>query len=231
MEGKMDSPCYDMRFPIGSTHLLVGSAGAGKTERVIKMLLLKDSLFQNGDKIKNVIFCYAVWQPAYERLKNVVTKWVNRMVTNEEFISLVKPYQNAGGSICVLDDFLFSSYGKSLSEICCVSARHHNTCLFILFQTLFPKDKEAALIPRNVKYMHIQKNPREGSAVRYLAAQLYPGNFRWIVNAYHKATEEPFSCFLVDLTQNCPESMRFRSHYLPDEAPMRVWRPVTRSIL
>ena len=146
-----DAPCYDMRFPLGTTHLMVGNSGAGKTERVIRMLLLKDKLFQDGDKIKNVIFCYAVWQPSYERLKGVVTKWVNRMVTNEEFISLVKPHQNSGGSICVLDDFLFSSCGKSMSEIACVSARHHNTCLFVLFQTLFPKDKTATVVTRNMK--------------------------------------------------------------------------------
>jgi len=214
--------CVDMRFPRGATHLLVGVSGSGKTYRIINILKLKDQLLENGEQIKNIVFCYAVWQPCYDELKGVVTTWINKMPTNAEFIELVKPYQANGGSIVVLDDFL-GSVGKEMSEMVCVSARHHGVSLFILFQTLFPKDKLATTITRNVKFMHILKNPRDNSAIRFLASQLYPGNFQWIVQAYHAATEYPFSCFLIDLTQKCPEKFRFRSHYLPSEFPMRVW--------
>ncbi len=216
--------CFDVRFPRASTHLLVGVSGAGKTYRMIEILKLKDQLIQQGSEVKNVVFCYSVWQPCYEQLNGVVTKWINRMISNDEFIGLTKPFMHGGGgSIVILDDFL-GSVGREMSEMVCVSARHYDTSLFILFQTLFPKDKFASVITRNAKFLHIHKNPRDNSQIRYLASQLYPANFQWIVKAYHKATEEPFSCFLVDLTQQCPEKLRFRSHYLPCEFPMRVWK-------
>lgn len=225
---QQQSFCYDMRFPRASTHLLVGSSGAGKTVRMIKILQEKDRLLENGNDIKNIVFCFAAWQPCYEDLRGIVTRWINKMPTNQEFIQMTKPYQHRGGSIVVLDDFL-GSVGKEMMEMVCVSARHHDVSLFILFQTLFPKDKCATTITRNVKFMHLHKNPRDNTQIRFLASQLYPSDFHWIVRAYHKATEEPFSCFLVDLTQKCPEWLRFRSHYLPHEGPMRVWQKAKKT--
>ena len=217
------SQCYDLRFPKATTHLIVGVSGAGKTMRTLNILRMKNELIVDGDSIQNVIFCYSAWQPIYEEAKSYVTKWINEMPTNEEFISMVKPYQTLGGSIVVLDDFL-GAINKDMMEMVCVTARHYNVSLFILFQTLFPKDKCASTITRNVKFMHLHKNPRDNSQFRYLASQLAPSNFQWMVSAFHEATKEPFSCFLLDLTQKCPDMLRYRSHYLPEEAPMRVWK-------
>ena len=218
---------YDLRFARGATHLVVGATASGKTVRTSKILRLKDQLIENGDAIKNVIYCYAVWQPIYDELKRdgVVTTWFNKMPTNEEFVELVRPYHKRGGSIVVLDDFL-TSVGKDMKDIVCVSSRHYDVTTFILFQALFSEDKNARTITRNVKYMHLHKNPRDNSQIRFLASQISPANFKWIVKAYHEATRQPHSCFLIDLTQTCPEMLRFRSHYLPEEAPMRVWMPV-----
>ena len=181
-------------------------------------------MIENGDQIKNVIFCYAAWQPLYQKLKdeNVVTTWVNKMPTNEEFIDMVKPYKNIGGSICVIDDFM-SELGKDLDEIVRVSSRHYMTTTFILFQSLFPIQKLSRNISLNVKFIHAHKNPRENSQIQYLARQIMPTGYKWIVNAYHKATEEPYSAFLFDLTQQREPHLRFRSHYLPYEFPMRVY--------
>lgn len=215
---------YDLRFVRGATHLVVGASASGKTVRTSKILRLKDRLLENGEEVKNIIYCFAAWQPIYDELKRdgVVTRWINKMPTNEEFVDMVRPYHKRGGSIVVLDDFL-TSVGKDMMDIVCVSSRHYDVSTFILFQTLFPPDKSARTITRNVKYMHVHKNPRDNSQIRFLASQISPGDFHWIVKAYHAATKEPHSCFLVDLTQKCPDRLRFRSHYLPEEAPMRVW--------
>ena len=144
------------------------------------------------------------------------------MPTNEEFIDLVRDFKDSGGSIVVIDDFM-SEIGKDLDEIVRVSSRHHNTTTFILFQSLFPVHRLARQISLNVKFLHLHKNPRENAQIQYLARQLQPQSYKWIVEAYHEATSEPFSCFLIDLTQERESDLRFRSHYLPSEFPMRVW--------
>ncbi len=213
-----------LRFPRGSTHLLTGPSASGKTHRVSRILRLKNDLIEDGARIRNVVFCYATWQPEYDRLKrdNVVTRWLNKMPTNSEFKELVTPYVQQGGSIVVIDDFM-SEINKDLDEIVRVTSRHHNTNTFILFQSLFPPHKLARQISLNVKFLHIHKNPRENAQIQYLARQLSPHSYKWIVEAFHEATKQPFSCFLVDLTQEREDGLRFRSNYLPEEAPMRVW--------
>jgi len=214
----------DVRFRAGATHLIVGPSGSGKTFRTASILRLKNELFHGGSRIKNVVFCYSTWQPVYDELKNenVVTKWVNKAPTNEEFIQLVKEFKDKGGSIVVIDDFM-SDISKDLVEIVTVSSRHMNTSTLILFQSLFPSNPLARQISLNVKYIHIHKNPRENAQIQYLARQLRPTDYKWIVAAYHEATDEPYTCFLIDLMQDTNNKLRFRSNILPEEWPMRVW--------
>ncbi len=60
--------CRDLRFIPGATHLVVGPSGSGKTFRMCEILRWKNQLFQGGEDIKNIVFCYAAWQPCYKDL-------------------------------------------------------------------------------------------------------------------------------------------------------------------
>lgn len=217
---------YNLRFIKGATHLVVGPSGCGKTYRTCDILRIKDQLIEEGEKIKNVVFCYAAWQGIYDEMKRtgVVTRFVKKKPSSEEFVKLVQDYRDCGGSIVVIDDFM-SQIDQDLVDIVTVQSRHYNVSTFILFQSLFPPNKLARQISLNVKYLHIHKNPRENAQIQTLARQLSPKNYKWIVGAYHAVTETPHSCFLIDLTQQREEKLRYRSHYLPREAPMKVWTP------
>lgn len=213
-----DRQFYDLRFDPGATHLLVGPSASGKTFRVCNLLRCKNEIIKGGKDIKNVVFCYAVWQPVYEvlRTEGVVTKFVNRKPSVKEFTDLVKPFANKGGSICVIDDFM-GQIDEDLLDIVTVHSRHNNTTTFLLFQSLFPANKLARQISLNVKYMHVHKNPRENAQIQTLARQVAPGDYKWIVEAYHDCTEKPHTSFLIDMTQSCDERFRYRSNYLPHE--------------
>jgi len=227
----MQHPTFDARFRGGATHLLAGASGSGKTFKVADILKHKDQIIVDGERIKNVVFCYASWQPVYTELQNrgIVTKWVNKMPTNEEYLALVEPHRDSGGSIVVIDDFM-SDISRDLVTIVTVSARHNKASTFILFQNLFPANPLARQISLNVKYMYVFKNPRENAQFAYLVRQIRPGNYRWIEQAYHEAVQLPYACLLMDLTQECPDRLRFRSSFMPDELPMKVWIPKTGSI-
>ncbi len=216
--------CYDLRFLHGSTHLLVGPSGAGKTVRLCKILANKNDLIVGGEKIKNVVFAYCVWQPLYSMLKEkgIVTQFIQKKPSCADFISLVEKYKDDGGSIFCMDDMM-SDLDVDFMKIVTVHTRHYNTSTFILFQSLFPPDKLARQISLNVKYLHIHKNPRENAQIATIARQLAPKDWKWIVEAYHAISSEPHACLLIDMTQTREEGLRYRSHYLPSEAPMRVW--------
>ena len=247
MSGKI---LYNLRFPRASTHLVVGPSGSGrtpqidtlkcnvlklsfvythtgsgKTHRVARILQLKDDIIEGGDEIKNVVFFYDIWQPVYQQLQDegVVSKWIRASPTNETFTEAVEPYARNGGSIVVIDDFERDAASADLAQIVRVSSRHNNASVFLLFQNLFPPQRHAREISLNVKFLHIHKNPRENAQIQYLARQLSPQSYKWIVDAFHMCTRTPFSAFLVDLDQQRENCLRFRSHYLPEEAPMRVW--------
>lgn len=222
---------FDARFALGSTHLIVGPSGSGKTYRTARILELKDLLIANGDRIKNIVFCYAAWQDIYTKLsqEKLVTKWVNKAPTNEEFKELVGPYRHDGGSLVVIDDFM-GQISPDLVEIVCVTSRHFNASTFVLFQSLFPPHPLGRQISLNVKYIHIHKNPRENAQIASLARQISPGDWKWIVEAYHEITKQPHGCMLVDLTQETQEVLRFRSNIFPENFPMIAWMKKNRGI-
>lgn len=214
---------HDFRFPPAATHLIVGPSASGKTVRVAKILRHKNELIRGGSQIENIVWCYSAWQKIYTDLQDdkVVSKWVNKMPSAKEFIDLVSPHKEKG-SIVVIDDFM-GEIGKGLDEIVRVLSRHYNCSTFILFQNLFPPHKLSRQISLNVKFIHVHKNPRENAQIMYLARQISPNSYKWIVGAYHEATQKPFSAFLLDLTQEQEKKFRFRSDYLPSEAPMKIW--------
>ena len=145
----------DMRFQHGATHLLCAPSGAGKTYSVATILRHRKDMIPEGAAIKNVIFFYNVLQDLYDELKEegVVTKWVQKRPTNDEFIEHVKDFKHDGGSIAVIDDWM-EAIDSDLATIVTVTARHYLTTTYILFQSLFPPHPMARQISLNVKYVH-----------------------------------------------------------------------------
>ena len=211
-------------FEKASSHLMVGPPASGKTFRLEQILRHRETLFQGGSEIRNVVFCYAAWQDIYETMRRdkIVTRWVNKMPTRDEFVELVEEHKDTGGSIVVLDDFM-GQINQTMVDLVTVLARHNNASIFLLFQSLFPANPLARQISLNVKYIHAHKNPRENAQMQFLARQLQPEGYKWIVKAYHDATQKPYSSFLIDLQQRTPKEMRFRTAYLPAEKPMRAY--------
>ena len=224
-----NSPYHNLRFKKGSTHLFCGPSASGKTQRCCDVIRWKDHIIEEGWTIRNVVLAYQIWQPHYQQLyeEGIITVLKEGFPSLEEYRELVEPYQEEG-SIFILDDFECELYqpekAKILEEIIKVTSRHLNVVTFLLFQSLFPPHKAARQISLNVKYIHLLKNPRDNCQFQYLARQLCgSGNYKFLVQAYLDATTAPYSCFLIDLTQECNPLFRYRSHYLPHELPMRVY--------
>lgn len=84
-------------------------------------------------------------------------------------------------------------------------------------QNMFLKDKGFRTMSLNSHYFIIFKNPRANDQVSCLARQIYPNNVKFFKEAYGDATATPHSYILLDLTQSCPEKLRFRTNVLPSD--------------
>ena len=220
---KMTKATYNLQFPSGSVHLVAAPSGAGKTTRVAKYLALKNELFERGEETSAIIFFYNIWQPEYGKLQErvLVSEFVKGFPTNEQFLDKVKEHRR---SIVILDDAL-QFISKELIQIATVSARHSNATTFILLQSLFPAHPLARQLSLNARYFHVLKNPRDNTSLSHLARQISPNNYKFIIDAYHEATKEPYSCFIIDLNQQTPDELRYRSNILIEEFPMVAYIP------
>ena len=84
-------------------------------------------------------------------------------------------------------------------------------------QNLFDENKENRTINLNAHYMILFKSPSDATQVQHLARQMYPGDARFMAEAFRDATSAPYTYLLVDLKPDTPENLRLRSTIFPGE--------------
>ena len=78
----------------------------------------------------------------------------------------------------------------------------------------------------NAHYIVAFKNPRDVTQIATLAKQMYPGNTKFMVEAYRDATSTPYGYLLVDLKPQTVEQLRLRTNIFPDEVNYAYVRKV-----
>ena len=117
-----------------------------------------------------------------------------------------------------LDD-LMQECGKDpqITKLFTQGSHHRNLSVIYIVQNLFHQSKESRTISLNCHYIVLFKNPRDRSQIVHLAKQMYPGQTKFMVEAYADATSLPHSYLFIDLKPHCPEEHRLRSCIFPGE--------------
>jgi hypothetical protein len=215
---------HDLRFKHPSTFLLCGSSGSGKTVWTFNLLKNIDILLTDARCKQNIIYFYCQWQPLFDEFSklNIVTKWINKLPTEEDITELTLPYKDRGGSMIIIDDYA-QALTPDIARLFAVLARHCNTTTILLVQNLFTKNPIYREISLNTNFIIVFKNPRDRQQIRNFAQQFAPANSKYVVQAFNEATREPHSYLLFDLHQNTPEYMRLRTNVLPHEGIMSIF--------
>ena len=106
---------------------------------------------------------------------------------------------------------------KSITSLFTKGSHHRNISVIYIVQNLFDSNKNHRTISLNAHYLIIFKNPRDASQIVHLAKQMYPGQSKYVQEAFTLATNNPHGYLLVDLKQTTPDSLRMRSHIFPGE--------------
>ena len=216
---------YDVRFKCFFRMLLAGPSGSGKTSWVCKLVKYRKELL-NVIPAKIIIY-YQIWQEAYDALKDIAT--FKKGIPTVEDIEDLEEYAEIGGSLLIIDDQALS-INKDIATIFTVTARHTHVSLILLTQNLFARQPFFRDISLQSTYMVLFKNPRDMSAIKYLASQVYPTNKQYVIDSYNYALKDPYSYLLIDLDQNTKDYMRLRTKIFPPEHPIIAFVPKNTSL-
>ena len=193
----------DVSFKHPFTCMVCGPSGSGKSVFVFK--LISEASEQIVPTPQKIIYCYGEYQPMFADYPQV---------TFQEGLPDNNDFDGKHRTLLILDD-LMSEAGSEVSKIFTKISHHRNVSVIFLTQNLFYKSQRTMNL--NTHYLVLFKNPRDALQVATLGRQMYPGNSKFLVEAFKMATEQPYGYLLIDLRADTLEKYRLRSNIFAGE--------------
>ena len=205
---------YDARLKSPFTAMVSGPSGSGKTS-LMKNLISKSQDVSSPPPVE-IIYCYGVWQKAFEELEDKVR-------FHEGMIDIRREIPSDGKNRwLIVDDLMQELAGKDETDTLFTKFSHHmNVSVFYLVQNLFLKANRT--ISLNTHYFFLFKNPRDASVISRLSAQSFPGKARGMQEVFADATSTPFSFLLIDMKQKTQDDQRLVGNFASNTLSMNVY--------
>ena len=97
--------------------------------------------------------------------------------------------------------------------------------MILITQNLFHQGKYCRDISLNAKYLVQLKTVRDKQQFMHFDRQVYPEHSSSLYKAYLDATKRPHGYFILDLSQDTNDLLRFRTVF-PDEGPPIIYAAV-----
>jgi hypothetical protein len=195
--------------------MVSGPTGAGKT------LFTVEALNHIQPPPDRTYWFYTQRQPIYD---TVNAQFIKGLPTD------MAPFlKGPGTKLIILDDLMSDLKSSRMIEDLCTKLSHHcNASVFILLQNFFARGDCLRTISLQTKYMALFKNPRDVSQIKFIGQQMFPGNAKYLIDAYKQATVLPHSYLFIDAAQQTPDDLRLSSDifsenptiYLPADRPI-----------
>lgn len=195
------------------TCLIAGPAQSGKTTLLKQILLLNNILINPAPE--KIIYCYSVWQPIFDELKNSLSN-----IEFSEGVYNIDLVDSSTNTLIIFDDMMYEcENNQSISELFTVDSHHKNISVFLLSQNLFSQGKYARTISLNCSYIIVFKNPRDKSQINVLARQMFPDKMKFFMEAFYDSINSGggHSYLFLDLKQKTLEKNRVQTGIIPGE--------------
>ena len=211
---------FDLRLKKNFKIFLSGPSGCGKTTFITDLITNLDQI--SVDPPKKVIYFYKEWQTKFTDMEQ--TLGVNFIEDNDMIIEQIKDFSVP--ALVIFDDMLNSENLKAVAQLFTVFGRHLDLCLAFLTQRLFNNNEFFRQISQNSDYIGVFKNPRNSREIRTLASQITPKTLE-LLTIYQKATKEPYSYVLINLTQEGLPQLKYISNVFSKNHVVNVYVPTS----
>ena len=196
---------------------MVGPTGCGKTSLVRSVIDTK--IIQPIPA--QILWLYAEDQPLYKSLGQNVCFFKGIPEDLETHFDGKQP------CLVVIDDLMTKLHSdERLTRLFSVGSHHKNLSVIFIIHNLFHQGKEMRNLSLNSHYIVLFKNPRDKLQISTLARQMYPGNPKFLTEAFHDATKNPFGYLMLDLKPSTDDKYRIRTGILPKDIQY-VYMPVS----
>lgn len=200
-------------FEVSTTISISGTTGAGKSTLAYKLLKHKDKMFATPPV--KVLWCYAVDQPLYSKIRDEMP-----FVTFYQGIptvDMIEEFSDGNQNCILIDDQMDRVAGNGdIARLFSVGSHHRKLLVIYINQNLFRKNtRDIAL---STHYQILMKNPRDLAQITYFARQVFPGQTKEFMDAYRdcmKSEEVPY--LVVNLSPFGREEERIRTNILPNQ--------------
>ena len=204
-------------FQAGSTHIVFGQSGSGKTRFIHRVLKHKRQVFGDRPPVK-IQYYYGIWQDFFAEFEKDIDNitFHQGLPTEEELLAFSDPNIH---TLIVIDDLMHEACNSQVIELIFTRLSHHRflSCFYLL-QNPFVQGKTQSTINVNAKYIEIFRSPRSLMQLRYLNSQLFPDCPGLLVDSYNDVMKcNQYGYLVIDLTANCPDEIRIRTKVFPGE--------------
>ena len=196
-----------MEFQHPFTMVIAGPTASGKTVLIEKFVSNINVMMY--PKPEEIVMCYSIWQPAYDRLKAKKVVFYQGLPPELEGDVQIP-------RLIIIDD-LMSETDSTVLDLFTKGSHHRNISVIQIVQNLFGKNTHQRTISLNCHYIALFKNPRDKAQIVHLGRQMYPGQTNFVVDAFKKATAAAWGYLLFDFKQQTPENLRLRTNIFPNE--------------
>ena len=200
--------------------LLVGSRGTGKTE-FTKTLLARQNEFISH-KIDHVYWFSGSEQKSFSQDMESVPSRVHfrEGLPDENIIEYAK--MRSGTRLIVIDDLMSEASKREDVLHLFTRGRHADISVIFLSQNGFHQGKHFREVNRNSDYIVYFQNTRDQTSISTVGSQMGVRSF--LQKAFHDATKEAYTHFLIDYRADTPNMLRYRSKTF-DETPIFYVQP------
>ena len=185
--------------------ILSAPSGGGKTRFTLRLIDHIDEMV--NPSIQKIVWCYGIYQKIFDNYAHVHF---------HEGLPDINDFDGKQRTLLVLDDLMGCDDEKVMQLFTKIS-HHKNVSVLYLTQNLFYKSKHSRTISLNAHYFIIFKNVRDATQIGNLARQMFPGNSKFMMEAFADATMVPYGYLLIDLKAETDERLRLRTNIFPGE--------------